>query len=118
MPTGGHGRAAGRGGARYRDWYAPFDRAGAAVAFQGKHPLVQASFGFYASILDNPEPFRQVKAVEFVSDNTGVPILLAAAGVRFRDWAEGDRRRPAGIIGTTTSKRVSASGRRRITALS
>ena len=76
------------------DWYAPFDRAGAAVAFQGKHPLVQASFGFYASILDNPEPFRRVKAVEFVSDNTGVPILLAAAGVRFRDWAEeiaGDR---------------------------
>ncbi len=69
------------------DWYSPFERPDTAVAFREKHPQVQAEFGYYATMLINPEPWRPVRSIGLVSAKTGTPIILAMTAVRLNDFA-------------------------------
>lgn len=69
------------------DWYAPFDRTAAAVAWQGNNPMVQAPFGYYAARWENPTPEKPVAAIDIASTGTGTPIIIALTGIRYSDYA-------------------------------
>ncbi len=69
------------------DWYAPSDLANAAVAWSGKHPVINAPFGFYISPWDNPSPDKKITSIEIISNGDTTPIILGITGQANVDFA-------------------------------
>ena len=76
------------------DWFAPFDKLNAPVAWQKSHPVVNAPFGFYLMTWKNPYPAQKIKHIKIVSSGIGVPIILGITGQKYVEYAESKLKYP------------------------
>ncbi len=67
-------------GVEIDDWWAPGELSGAEVAWSEKHPLTAQNVGFYIFQWNNPHPNKTIRSIDFVSNNTAVPVLLGITG--------------------------------------